>query len=90
MQTHRVKSWPHLFHAVVEGVKLHELRRNDRGYQIGDILLLEEYVPETTQYTGRSFQVRITYVTSPSVPCAVSSEALHSDFCILSIEPTTL
>lgn len=86
--THEVKSWPHLFSAILSGSKSHELRRlTDRDYRVGDTLLLREYDPETSCYTGREHSVRITYVTSAEFPCALSNGGLHRDYCILSIAP---
>lgn len=83
---HKVKSWPHLFQATLVGSKTHELRRaTDRDYRVGDILCLQEFDPVTKCYTGRELKVRITYVTSAEFPCALSENALHPDFCILSI-----
>lgn len=44
-KTHSVKSWPTEFEAVADGIKTFEVRRNDRDYQPGDVLVLREYVP---------------------------------------------
>ena len=83
---HKVKSWPHLFEAVLSGVKTHELRRvKDRDYRVGDLLRLQEFDPITKIYSGRELAVKITYITSADFPCALSERALSSDFCILSI-----
>lgn len=64
---------------------MHELRRNDRDYQIGDRLELREYDPAIDAYTGRICTVDITSLTSAEESCAVSNEGLRHDFCILSI-----
>ena len=83
---HKVKSWPQLFDATLRGAKTHELRRADeRDYQVGDMLRLQEFDPQTQQYTGREMTVRITYITSAKFPCALSEGALHADYCILSV-----
>ena len=83
---HDVKSWPSFFEAILAGTKLHEVRRvTDRHYEVGDCLRLREYDPVTKKYTGREQLVRITYITSAELPCALSEECLHPDFCILSI-----
>jgi len=83
---HDVKCWPHLFTAIARGEKRHDLRRSsDRNYAVGDRLLLREYDNDIKEYTGRTLIVTITYVTSADMPCALSDEALHPDFCILSI-----
>jgi len=83
--THEVKSWPKFFEPILRGVRTHELRVNDRNYQVGDWMLLREYDPEISQYTGRDTFVAITSVTSAGEPCAVSADALHPSYCILSV-----
>jgi hypothetical protein len=83
---HRVKSWPTFFEATLAGVKTHDVRRTgDRDYRVGDTLRLQEFDPETQHYTGREQSVRITYITSTDLPCALSEACLHPDYCILSI-----
>ncbi len=84
---HRVKSWPNFFEATLAGIKTHDVRHvGDRDYQVGDTLRLMEFDPETQQYSGRELCVRITYITSAKLPCALSEECLHHDYCILSIQ----
>jgi hypothetical protein len=84
--THELKCWPKFFTAIVQGDKRHDLRRaTDRDFQIGDRLLLREFDPALGAYTGRTQHVAVTYVTSAEMPCALSEQALHPDFCILSI-----
>jgi len=51
--THNLKTWPKFFEMVRSGRKTFELRVNDRNFQVGDILDLHEWVPETETYTGR-------------------------------------
>jgi Domain of unknown function (DUF3850) len=83
---HRLKCWPEFFEPIKVGIKTHDLRRSDdRDFHVGDRLLLEEYDPEKQSYTGRTLVVRVTYITSSDLPCALSKDALHPDFCILSI-----
>ena len=84
-KVHRVKSWPQYFKPIMAGLRTHELRRNDRDYDVGDFMILEEFDPITKQYTGDVLEVEITAMTSMNQPCAVSSEALDPEFCILSI-----
>ncbi|VVB53356.1 Uncharacterised protein [uncultured archaeon] len=59
---HNLKCWPEYFKAVKERFKTWEVRKNDRGYKVGDILQLAEWDPTTEQYTGRIFSVRVTYM----------------------------
>jgi len=85
MKTHVVKSWPQFFTQLLAGHRTHELRRNDREYQVGDRIELHEYNPNSSTYTGRACTVEVTSMTSTQEPCAVSEEALNKDFCILSV-----
>jgi hypothetical protein len=89
MKVHTVKSWPQFFKPILEGSRTHELRKNDRGYEIGDRLELREFMPETQTYSGRRCIVEVTSITSIQEPCAVSENALHRDFCILSVKRIT-
>lgn len=86
--THELKCWPQFFSAIADGRKRHDLRRShDRDFAVGDQLRLREFDPDADLYTGRVQTVEITYITSHALPCALSADALHSDFCILSIAP---
>jgi hypothetical protein len=85
-KVHHVKSWPQYFGPIKNGQRTHDLRRNDRGFQVGDAMVLEEFDPQAQKYTGETCEVEITSMTSMSQPCAVSSEALDPAFCILSIK----
>lgn len=63
MTTHTLKTWPTFYEAVLDGRKTFEVRRgNDRTYQVGDLLDLQEWDPETKAFTGRRLLRRITYV----------------------------
>lgn len=62
MATIKKKIWPEYFEAVVSGRKNYELRLNDFEVNEGDILVLEEWDPETKEYTGRSVEKKVTYV----------------------------
>jgi hypothetical protein len=68
MREHHVKSWPEFFEATFSGVKTFEIRRNERDYQVGDVLVLEEWEPNTASmanggsYTGRKLRKLVTYV----------------------------
>lgn len=84
-KTHYLKSWPQFFKDIRAGSRTHELRRNDRDFRIGDWVRLQEFDPQTSEYTGQELTGEITSMTSFAQPCAVSGEALNADFCILSI-----
>lgn len=85
MTTHYMKSWPWFFDAFVNGLKLHDLRKKDRDFKVGDKVYLQEFDPRNGQYTGNELLMEITYMTSNDTPCALSSNALQRDHVILSL-----
>lgn len=62
MKVHYLKTWPHYFEDVRIGIKTHEFRKDDRDYQSGDILVLQEYDPFRKLLTGRTVEVRVTHI----------------------------
>lgn len=87
MNTHKVKSWSHLFQAAKSGLKTHDFRdRTERDYKVGDHLLLQEFDMIEGVYTGSELLMKITYITDRNTPCALSSNGLAQDLCVLSIK----
>lgn len=60
MKTHELKTWLGHFHDVDRGVKKFELRRDDRGFEVGDLLVLCEWNQHHSTYTGRKCYAIIT------------------------------
>lgn len=58
-----LKVEPKYFQAQKEGRKNFEIRKNDRDYKVGEILILREYDSETGKYSGRRIFCLITYIT---------------------------
>jgi ribosomal protein S17 len=50
------KVWPEYFQLILNGTKKFELRLADFDIKEGDLLILEEYDPETKTYTGRTIK----------------------------------
>lgn len=44
-RVHELKTWPEPFERLWAGDKRHEVRKDDRGYAVGDLLILREYDP---------------------------------------------
>jgi len=64
---HVLKIAPPWFAAVVAGAKTAEVRRDDRGYDVGDTLILREW--DGSGETGRTCRVLVTHVLrSDDVP----------------------
>lgn len=59
--THELKSIPEFFWSVCSGEKKFEIRKNDRGFQVGDTLILREW--DKDHYTGKAKDVTVTYIT---------------------------
>lgn len=62
MADHQLKIWPHFFNAVDSGDKPFEVRLDDRGYQVGDTLVLNEWDDRTSEYSGRVTRKLVTYI----------------------------
>lgn len=77
---HELKCWPEQFSALWDGSKNFELRKNDREFQVGDFLLIKEWIPSTEEYTGSSLLRKVSYVLRGP------SWGLAEDHCIMSID----
>lgn len=70
MRWHILKTDPEVFDAVAAGLKLCEIRKDDRGYQLGDGLYLMRTLHTgeamaagaPLQYTGQECAVRVTHI----------------------------
>lgn len=51
-KVHHLKTHPQHFEQVRSGVKPFELRKDDRDFLVGDLLILEEWEPEDRIYTS--------------------------------------
>jgi hypothetical protein len=60
MVIHELKSWRMYFERVRTGAKRCEVRRNDRGFYVNDLLHLREWERDPGAYTGRELLVRVT------------------------------
>lgn len=60
---HELKTEPKYFQAVRDGKKLFEIRRNDRNFKVGELLILQEY-SRFQGYTGEQTVMVVTYIMS--------------------------
>ena len=79
MKKHELKILPKHFQEVWDGIKTFELRKNDRNYQRGDILVLREW--NGKEYTGSCIAVRVTHILKDC-----PEYGLADGYCILSIK----
>lgn len=75
---HELKIEPEHYAAIKMGRKSFEVRKNDRDYQIGDILGLNEYADG--KYTGRAVLREIIYIFNNPHYC-------KDGFVILGVAP---
>lgn len=64
MGEHDLKVWPEYFGPLERGEKTAELRYNDRGFAVGDVLRLREYDPQSGEYTGREIRRTVTHIVT--------------------------
>jgi hypothetical protein len=82
MREHELKTWPEFFQAILDGTKRHEIRVDDRGFAVGDVLVLREWDPHVDDYTNRKLRVLVTYKTGGG------NWGLPSNVCVMSIATT--
>lgn len=78
--THELKIHPQPFMAIMSGEKTYEIRKNDRAYQVGDTLHLNEWEPTSKTYTGRSVVAKVTHMTQGG------NWGLPDDMCVLAVK----
>lgn len=87
-RVHELKTLPDYFEAVAQGDKKFEVRRNDRGFQAGDSVILRENDPRAVNdpyrewlegYSGRTIHARISYVL------AGGAFGIQAGHCVLAL-----
>lgn len=88
MAEHVLKTWPNAFEAVQSGRKRFEWRADDRGYEVGDVLVLARYDPQDpSRYDWQPDRssvpklfMRVTYILRGLF-------GVPPGYCVMSIEP---
>lgn len=63
---HDLKTWPAYWREVAAGRKTAEIRRDDRGFRVGDRLVLREFDQTTGSYTGNVLHRTVTHIATPT------------------------
>ncbi len=89
---HELKILPQYFQAVKSGEKTFELRKDDRGFQVEDVLMLKEFNLQEkyetiegaeTYFSGRKILKQINYILKDES----ENMGLNKDYAILGIKP---
>ncbi|MBR5355319.1 MAG: DUF3850 domain-containing protein [Lachnospiraceae bacterium] len=78
--THELKILPKWFEDVAHGLKNFEIRKNDRDYKVGDILILKEF--DGQNYTGRFAKFRVGYIYYGN-----GEYGVEEGYCIMGLLP---
>lgn len=76
--THTLKTWPEYFNKVKNGFKTFEVRKDDRLFNGGDNVILQEWDPDVSKYTGAEIEFTIGYVLR-------DFPALKKGYCVFSL-----
>lgn len=83
-RSHRLKTHPEPFAAALAGHKRHSIRRDDRGYRVGDVVVKAEWDPFAWAFTGREAgPFAITSLTRNGPACA----GLLDGYVVLGLQP---
>jgi hypothetical protein len=77
--THLLKTWPPYFQEIIDGNKTFDIRKNDRNFKTGDLIVFEEFALGAL-YTGRKITKRIGYILE-------GQWGLPKGICCLSLLP---
>lgn len=78
MKTHNLKTVNPYFEEVFSGRKTFEMRKNDRDFQPGDLVILMEYDAWNNSFSGRVIAFKIGYVL-------YAYSGLQVDFVVFSL-----
>ncbi len=85
---HKLKTVQPFFNEVKEGIKKFELRKNDRDFKKGDLLIIEEYDTEEVMesskgYTGKAFVVKVDYILE-------NYTGIQNGYCVMGVTKTRI
>ena len=85
-ETHRLKTLPQFFDAVQRGDKRFDVRRNDRQFQRGDIVILQYFHPKDGYARGPDMKMKEMRFR---VGWTLHGPAfgVEAGYCVFSLEP---
>ena len=76
---HGLKTEAEYLKSIMDGSKTFDVRKMDRPFDYGDDIVLQEWNPETKQYTGKEWHGEITYILADERFC-------KKGYCVLGIK----
>ena len=83
MTTHDLKLHKRWFNDVANGIKTFEIRKDDRGYKVGDSLILREW-EEIIGYSSFAVLAEVTYI----IRHKDFSAGINEGYCVMGIKVT--
>lgn len=80
MKEHDLKVIPPYFDDIWSLRKTWEVRKNDRDYQVGDTLILNEFDPETNDYTSKFVKAKVKYILHGG------QFGIEEGYCVMTID----
>ena len=77
-KVHRLKTHSNEFAALKRGEKTAEFRKNDRDFREGDVLILEEWDPESRGFTGVVLSGDVTHLVEGAF-------GIPEGYCVMSV-----
>ncbi|BES65868.1 hypothetical protein SANA_23070 [Gottschalkiaceae bacterium SANA] len=90
-KVHELKMESQSFDVMVKGEKLFELLKDDRLFEVGDVLILNRYLQEENEHTGEKIEAHITGIFGRDereksfMQMAMGGEKIKEDYVILSL-----
>jgi len=78
---HCLKTWSPFFLAVHRGIKTFKVRRDDRGFSVGDVLILQEFDSVNKRYTGNTLYRLVVYKLDGD------QFGIEAGYCVLGLGP---
>ncbi|WP_435262946.1 DUF3850 domain-containing protein [Tenacibaculum sp. nBUS_03] len=75
-QEHQLKILPQYFDRVKRGIKTFEVRYNDKDFQSGDKVSLNEWDMRKSKCSGNQIDIKITYVFKDSL------DGIDTGYCV--------
>jgi len=80
VKTHNLKTINCFYVEIINGNKTFEIRKNDRDFKEGDLLVLQE-VDDGHNHTGRESKFRVTYILN-----SAQFEGIREGYVVMAIQ----